>query len=354
MYGSYGLLAVGVLFGVYLAAMSITDYKPAEKIPLDVVKSYEWQWFKVERRLKVGESFSMTTFNIGYAGLDKGQDFFMDGGKMSRSRSKEQTQINMDGIQAFLKERPTDIAVFQEVDVKASRSYGLDELSQLRGSMQDYDSAFAINYNVLWVPVPITHPMGNVLGGIATFSKFGMTEAVRYQFPGGEAWPRQLAELDRCMIGSRIPVEGGKELVLVNIHLSAFDKGGQVRKLQLGYLKAFMESEFKKGNYVVVGGDWNHELPGTSAEAFARTEAYGDWCFVLPEDFTPEGFQWAVDAKVPSIRSNGKPYSEGENFRAVIDGMLVSPNVEVVSVNGVDAGFEFSDHNPVQAVFKLK
>lgn len=32
-----------------------------------------------ERVLATGNEFKVTTFNIGYAGLDKEQDFFMDG-----------------------------------------------------------------------------------------------------------------------------------------------------------------------------------------------------------------------------------------------------------------------------------
>lgn len=56
--------------------ISATDYKPAEMIELPVDNNKE-------RVLKQTEPFTVTTFNIGYAGMDKQQDFFMDGGKMS-------------------------------------------------------------------------------------------------------------------------------------------------------------------------------------------------------------------------------------------------------------------------------
>ena len=49
-----------------------------------------------ERVLQPGNEFKVTTFNIGYAGLDKDQDFFMDGGKGSGSSSKEQTEAELE------------------------------------------------------------------------------------------------------------------------------------------------------------------------------------------------------------------------------------------------------------------
>jgi hypothetical protein len=57
---------------------------------------------------------------------------------------------------------------------------------------------------------------------------------------------------------------------------------------------------------------------------------------------------------VPSIRSNGTPYKQGENFVAVIDGFLVSANVEIRTVTGHDLAFRNSDHNPVSTLFVLK
>jgi endonuclease/exonuclease/phosphatase family metal-dependent hydrolase len=230
----------------------------------------------------------------------------------------------------------------------------VDESAYLQKHLAGYGSIFAVNYKVPWVPVPLTRPMGAVLSGLLTFSRFHVRSAVRYSFPGREAWPRQLAELDRCFSESRLPVEGGRELVLLNSHLSVFDRGGRIRKLQLAYLKKRILDEYSRGNHVIVGGDWNHGLPGTDPERFKAAMARPGWYMALPDDFTPPRFAWAVDKTVPSIRSNGTAYKEGENFVAVIDGFLVSANVEIRMVTGHDLAFRNSDHNPVAAVFVLK
>ncbi len=45
---------------------------------------------------------------------------------------------------------------------------------------------------------------------------------------------------------------------------------------------------------------------------------------------------------------------KGENFTAVIDGFLVSDNIEVISVKAHSMDFKNTDHNPVNMKFKLK
>jgi endonuclease/exonuclease/phosphatase family metal-dependent hydrolase len=156
------------------------------------------------------------------------------------------------------------------------------------------------------------------------------------------------------MMESRLPTNDGKQLVLANVHLSAFDKGGFIRTQQLAFLKEYACRELESGNYVVIGGDWNHLL---SRDPEAKKAEYGDswpfWLQVLPDDFVIDGFRWAVDETTPSCRTLDKPYVPGENVEVNIDGFLVSPGVEIVSVHGHDLGFENSDHNPVTVCIRL-
>lgn len=343
----YAIIAITLLFTAFLTVLTVSDYRPKVETSLKVQKNGTIT-------LKKGTALSVTTFNIGYCGLDKNQDFFMDGGTMSRSSSKAQTMTNLEKITAFLADLNSDVLLMQELDIKSTRSYHINELEYMEMTFQDYSSTFGQNYKVPWVPIPVTNPMGAANSGLVTLSKYMTSKATRYQYPGSEAWPVQLFELDRCFIENRIPVEDGKELVLINSHLSAFDEGGEIRKKQLDFLKSYITNEYSKGNYVIVGGDWNHQLPGTDSSRFKSTESWPFWLQMLPEDFTPADYKWAVDSQIPSNRTVAKAYVSGENFLAVIDGFLVSPNVEISSVQGYDLGFENSDHNPVSGVFILK
>jgi endonuclease/exonuclease/phosphatase family metal-dependent hydrolase len=344
------LLAVllpGAVFLVYLAFMTVTDYRPAGTIALDIADNQA-------ERLKRGEPLSIVTFNIGYAGLDAGEDFFMDGGVSSRCRSLPQTLANLKNIAAFLSGQKADLLLLQEVDACSSRSFRVDELAYLRARLAGHGAVFALNYKVPWVPVPVTRPMGAVRSGLLTLSRFRVGSAARIRLPGREPWPRQLAELDRCAVESRLPLQGGGELLLINVHLSVFDKGGRIRKLQLADLRKRITGAYGRGDHVIVGGDWNHGLPGSDPGLFRWTVARPGWYMPLPEDFAPPGFSWAVDRTVPSIRSTGSAYKKGENFVAVIDGFLVSDNIDVLNVRGRDLDFRDSDHNPVTAVLVLK
>lgn len=343
------LILVIVLAAAFTAFLTVTDYRPEALTPLTITNC--------DQELKKAgfdKTFSITTFNIGYCGLDRNQDFFMDGGTMSRSSNKAKTQNNLEKVCSFLSKVDSDVILLQETDTKAFRSYGIDEYEYMKINFKDYDSTFGFNYKVPWVPVPVTKPMGYVYSGLASFTRIAPASAARYQYPGSEKWPVQLFELDRCFVENRLDVGGGMELVLINSHLSAFDKGGEIRRKQLAFLKTYITGEYAKGNYVIVGGDWNHVLPGTDPKLFKTTEAWPFWLQNLPADFTPEGFQWGVDRNIPSNRTVAAAYKEGVNFTSVIDGFLVSPNVEIKSVTGHDLGFENSDHNPVTGVFKLK
>lgn len=336
-----------IIVTFFLAYIGLTQYRPKTKTELPAT-------CQPDSILQSKVPFSVATFNIGYCGLDSSQDFFMDGGSRSGSGSKQETAANLKAITNFLQSLHSDFLFIQEIDKKAKRSFYLDELSHLYSHFPDYGSAFAVNYKVAFVPVPLTHPMGPVFSGLALFSRYQANSWTRYQYPGRESWPRQLFELDRCFLEARIPVDNGRVFILINSHLSAFDKGGKVRKLQLKFLRKHIVTEYQNGNYVIVGGDWNHNLPDTKPENFPHQETSPFWLQNLPADFTPKGFRWACDSSVPSVRTVAKPYREGFNYTAVIDGFLVSPNIEITNVKGHQLHFANSDHNPVTAILKLK
>ena len=46
-------------------------------------------------------------------------------------------------------------------------------------------------------------------------------------------------------------------------------------------------------------------------------------------------------------------YEKGVNYELVIDGFLIGPNVEIVSITNIDTDYKYSDHNPVKMEFRL-
>ncbi len=327
--------------------ITVTDYIPEEIEEIEVINN-------PQRILHHQQPFSVVTFNIGYGGMDRDQDFFMDGGKMSRSSSEAQTQANLTAVTSLLIEAKADFYLLQEIDTHSSRSYHINQADAISQALPGYSTVFAYNYKTLWVPVPVFNPMGTVNSGLLTLSTYNSNRNRRFDLPGKESWPIQQLDLDRAFIESRYPVNNGKELVLVNLHLSAFDKEGYIRKQQLDYLSRYLEQEQAKDSYIIVGGDWNHSLPGTDTDDFTTTQEWPEWLAEMPESFHPDGFQWVADKTSPTVRTADIPYEEGINFRAVIDGFLVSSNVGITSVHTADLHYKNSDHNPVIAQFYLK
>lgn len=340
----YIFIAIVLLFISFIVYIGLTDYKPKEIVQLSIEN-------KSKEILDGNSNFSVSTFNIGYCGLDKTEDFFMDGGTSSKPDNKEQVNNNLNEISSFLSKEKSHFIMIQEIDKKASRSYDINEYEYIQQNLKGYSSSFATNFKVPYVPVPINNPTSYVESGLAFFSKYKVTSSKRLDLPGKEMWLRQMFDLDRCMMENKVPVSNGKELIINNLHLSAYDKGGKVRVPQMKFLQDYIKKNYKDGNYIILGGDWNHVI--RNKESY-NMDNWPEWLQALPKNFTPKNFKWAFDEKIPSVRDLSEVYTDGETFTETIDGFIVSPNVEIVDTFGHDFNFQNSDHNPVTGLFKLK
>jgi exonuclease III len=336
------ILLVIVFIGIIVYAI-FSDYRPKEKELL----------FTSERvqALPDTSEFSILTWNIGYCGLDKDMDFFYDGGSKVFT-PKTECLVNLQKVEKFLKQNDSiDFVFVQEVDKKSKRSYYMNEYDSLCGIMKGFVPCFAKNYDVFFVPVPPASPMGKVLSGIGIFSKEMPSSSVRYSFPGKYGFPKQLFMLDRCFLVNSYPLSNGKELLVINTHNEAFDPGN-IRKMQMEYLKEFLLEEYKKGNYIITGGDWNQSPPGF--EPGFSGYKINTLQMKMGQDYLPAEWRWIFDSKTPSNRSVVAAWDPASTTTTVIDFFLLSPNIEALTVKCIDLGFENSDHNPVITKVKLK
>lgn len=297
--------------------------------------------------------FSILTWNIGYFGLGKDCDFFFDGGRMTRPSRADYLQYSGKALEYLMKTEGIDFYFFQEVDLKSRRSYFDDQVFRLRQTFPKTESAVALNYLVRFVPVPFRNPMGRVKSGLVSFSAFHTLENTRNPFPGGYSWPVRLFQLDRCFLLTRLALPGGKELVLINTHNEAFDNGSQ-RKQQIAVLKDLMLAEYKKGNYVITGGDWNMNPVGFISGTFTSGDAWKSIDPPFEKDFFPPDWNWVYDPEIPSNREVDEIYTRGKTPTTIIDFFVVSPNISIEKINTQDLGFEWSDHQPVRMEFKIR
>ena len=90
-------------------------------------------------------------------------------------------------------------------------------------------------------------------------------QAQRQSLPVPFKWPIRVANLKRCLLVERFTVaDSGRELVLINLHLEAYDDG-EGKAAQTKMLREFLQAEYEKGNYVIAGGDFNQTFPGPDA-----------------------------------------------------------------------------------------
>ncbi len=307
--------------------------------------------------VRTGEEYTVVTQNLGFGAYTADFTFFMDGGKESRARSADSVKACVSQGAEKVRSFDPDFAFFQEVDTGSTRSYDIDEREIVKSYFEGFSSAFAVNYRSAYLFYPIFEPHGASNSGMLTLSKSAINSATRRSLPISTGMSKFL-DLDRCYSVSRVPVEGGKELVLVNVHLSAYGGSDEIRAAQMNMVLGEIQAEYDKGNYCVVGGDFNHDFTGDSTQKLNGGEHVDfGWAMPFPTDMLSE-YPAVVhatdysDGLKPTCRNCDVPYKEG-NFTIIVDGFLVSKNVRVTYLDNVVTGFAYSDHNPVVMKFTL-
>jgi endonuclease/exonuclease/phosphatase family metal-dependent hydrolase len=305
----------------------------------------------------LNEELSVTSWNIGFGAYTDQYSFFMDGGKYSRGFSEEAVLENTKTMAGKLAEMKSDFYLVQEVDIDSTRSYHIDQKQLLTYALPGRSSTFALNYDSPYLFYPFTEPHGKSVAGLLTLTDFEIKSAVRRSLPIQDDLAK-LVDLDRCYTVNRLNTEDGSELVLYNFHLSAYTTDPTIANQQLEVLYEDMAAEYAAGNYVICGGDFNKDLPGNAGEVFGVSSESYTWAQPLQKELIPEGLKLvdALDAAnpVPSCRNCDTGYIPGQTFVLIVDGFIVSDNVEVLSSAVVDTAFAYSDHNPVTMTFKLK
>lgn len=333
--GSFSAILLAIVG--FVGYLTVTEYRPED------IQDAERQCITDGKNAETGGQMTLYSWNIGYAGLDASTDFFMDGGKNVNPTTSEVNE-NLGAIKNFISAHPADAWLLQEVDSNSARTGYVNELEAI-SEVYDGSYGFAYNYKCEFVPIPIP-PIGKVESGIATFTKGSVNGSFRrIALPCPFSWPVSVANLKRCLLVTRLEVKGSdKEVVLVNLHLEAYDDGnGKIA--QTKQLMELLEKEYENGNYVIAGGDFNQIFPGT---LHTYPVAEGVWTpGILEEESLPDGFRYAFDGDSATCRLLDRPLdAAGQKY--VLDGFIVSPNVRVDFVDTVELGFANSDHEPVK------
>lgn len=429
------LIALISLVGVFVLTVAgyvvyiIADYSRVGDITLDVKNNNH----ALINNSEIGtKEFRISTYNIGFGAYEREYSFFMDAsvfkdeyvesqghkktvGAKAHAFSKDHVMTNTEGAYQTINDQPTlDFLLYQEVDFGSTRSFNVDQYEMGNAAHSEYASLFGVNYHSSYLMYPFHEPIGKSYSGISTYAKYKVNNAERYDFEITDSFFGKFVDLDRAFTIAEFLIEGStKKLYIINVHMSAYDENGVVRKKQLEQLKGiYKEVRDIDGadNYVIIGGDFNHDLviddPRPEAQAyrdrFNIQETDGlqtDWYNYLRLDNSKHGAKhpnvwgevedYVYDFKdtdlvaagplnLETCRDASLPFDDAnengilDNFIVTIDGFLVSSNIEVIDVltigSGAGAqpepledpthpaygkGFVYSDHNPVVMDFKL-
>lgn len=172
------------------------------------------------------DSFVILTYNLGYlSGLTNNKVF------PDQKLIKENQQLVKANIDLVF----PDIVALQEVDFDADRSYHIDQANGIAGNTFKY-VANVVNWDVRYVPFPYwppTNHFGQVVSGQSILSKFELSdlESVKLSRISTEPFWRDAYYLDRLAQVVKVDILG-KELVLINVHLEAWDKPTRQQQLQ--------------------------------------------------------------------------------------------------------------------------
>ena len=345
------LVAVLAAYVIYLFA----SYNRIEDRQILKVEAPQ-QEGKEKEQLTTEQEYGAVTYNIGFGAYTPDFSFFMDGGKSSWAKSKESVIETVQGAGELVASLDPDFAMIEEIDLDSTRSYHVDEYQILKECLPEDYTVFAKNYHSAFLFYPFTQPHGKSNSGIGLFSRYEIKDSLRRSLPISTSLSKFL-DLDRCYSVSRVPVDNGKELVIYALHMSAYGNSDAIREGQIQMLCQDMKTEYEAGNYIICGGDFNHDLKADEGE----NDSYESWAYPFPRSELPEHFSFAMDtlseqekdALWNSARNADMEYEEGVTYTVTLDGFIISDNVECASYENINTGYTWSDHDPVYLKFRL-
>lgn len=278
------------------------------------------------------EQLSVVSYNIGYlSGLTNQQ---------AVERDKALFEKNQATAIAALEALEPDILALQEVDFDAYRSFNVNQQYAVSAALEMAFGAIAVNWDKRYVPFPYWPPSAHyrqVISGQAVLSRYPIRRNERLvleKVPTNPFYYNALY-LDRVAQVTEIDVSG-QPLIVINVHLEAFDPPTRSRQTQV--VRDLAEG-YAEDYPVLLVGDFNSSLN--------RDE--GD---------DPRSIEILLDSPVLASALPAAPSSftfPSDQPQYVLDYIFYTPaTLEVVSAEVVAEAAQASDHLPVQAQIRLR
>ncbi|RKF04412.1 endonuclease/exonuclease/phosphatase family metal-dependent hydrolase [Tenacibaculum lutimaris] len=272
--------------------------------------------------------YSIVTYNIGYlSGMTNNR---------AVAKPKELFDGNLKKVVKEIQKVNPDILAFQEIDYNAARSYEVNQEEEIAKLGYNY-VARGVNWDEHYVPFPYWPPsmhFGKIVSGQSILSKYELKDYQRIVLErvADNPFYRDALYLDRLVQVAKVVLEG-KEVVVINLHLEAFDKPTRVRQFE--YVLSLF-NKYKEEYPTILLGDFNSKARDNKAIIQKMFEMDG----VGNGAFSSENPENTFDTKDPVERIDYIFYTE--NTIEYVDGSVLNEFGQA------------SDHFPIEMKFRLK
>ncbi|MCK5003930.1 MAG: endonuclease/exonuclease/phosphatase family protein [Candidatus Aminicenantes bacterium] len=194
--------------------------------------------------------FKIMTFNCGYfSGMRN---------NLPVRSSRKFYMSNLNVFSDLIRNIKPDIVCFQEIDFNSHRSHQVDQSQYLSNHLKFMYNAFAINWNKKYIPFPYWPPSAHfkkMVSGQSVISMFPILNNKRIELkrPPNPFYYDKFY-LDRLIQETQIRI-GDKNLIILNIHLEAFDRN--IREEQAEFVINYYKKIQMNRNPVIILGDFN-------------------------------------------------------------------------------------------------
>ncbi len=302
------------------------------------------------------DTFTVITYNLGYlSGMTNNRPV---------AASARLFADNMDAAAALIRRAGADLAAFQEIDFGAARSFDVQQLDTLARRGGFAASATAVNWDERYVPFPSINPryhFGRVRSGQAVLSRFPIRRQERVVLARPEqvmSYPPPLNRLARAFYIDRlaqvVAVDLGRPLVLINVHLEAWDI--PTRERQAAQVRALYQ-RLAAEQPVLLVGDFNSLLPRSKESTLVPAErrAYFDADRTIETLLPGTGLREAVPDSLYRTREAATFTVPAEAPTLKIDHIFYNPGqIEMIDAYVVGGPEQPSDHRAVVMRFAFK
>jgi len=286
------------------------------------------------------DTLSILTFNIGYLSGNTNN--------LAVKRPKELFTNNLLQTTKYLKSTKPDFVCFQEIDFESARSFDVNQLNEIAVSNEYNYASMGVNWDKKYVPFPygwFDIHFGHIYSGLAILSNYKITtnELIVLRKPENETFYYNAFYLDRVVQIDEVDVNG-KKLIIMNIHLEAFDISTREKQAKT-VLSIYRKYSAKYP--VLLVGDFN-STPPNAVNPYEIEETMNTF-------LSEPNLQASIsDSIYYSNESSYFTYSS-DNPQIRIDYILYnSDKIEIVESRIAKEVGEVSDHLPVYARFVLK